>query len=79
MDDIKQLFMYTGINIKKEYWKSYDQLNKEICKSSATTNTDAVRKYAKRILNGARPVLVHVRLLIRFLSKKTKEESEHCL
>ena len=35
MDDIKQLFMYTGINIKKEYWKSYDQLNKEICKKMA--------------------------------------------
>lgn len=35
MDDIKQLFMYTGINIKKEYWKSYGQLNEEICKKMA--------------------------------------------
>lgn len=32
MDYIKQLFMYTGINIKKDYWNSYIQLNEIIYK-----------------------------------------------
>lgn len=32
MDYIKQLFMYTGINIKKDYWNSYQQFNDIICK-----------------------------------------------
>ena len=32
MDNIKQLFMYTGINIKKDYWNSYQQFNDIICK-----------------------------------------------
>lgn len=32
MDYIKQLFMYTGINIKKDYWNSYQQFNDTICK-----------------------------------------------
>lgn len=32
MDNIKQLFMYTGINIKKDYWNSCQQFNDIICK-----------------------------------------------
>ena len=27
---IKELFNYTGINIKKEYWDSYDEMNEII-------------------------------------------------
>ncbi|WP_288619473.1 type III-A CRISPR-associated CARF protein Csm6 [uncultured Eubacterium sp.] len=30
MEMIKELFNYTGINIKKEYWDSYDEMNKII-------------------------------------------------
>ena len=32
MDNIKQLFMYTGMNVKQEYWNSYDELNDLIYK-----------------------------------------------
>lgn len=32
MDDIKQLFLYAGMNVKKEYWDSYDELNDFIYK-----------------------------------------------
>ena len=29
---IKELFNYTGISIRKEYWNSYDEMNTEILK-----------------------------------------------
>ena len=29
---IKELFNYTGISIRKEYWNSYDEMNAEILK-----------------------------------------------
>ncbi len=32
MDMIKELFAYTDINVKKDYWDSYDQMNEEILK-----------------------------------------------
>ena len=30
MEMIKELFNYTGINIKKEHWNTYDEMNKII-------------------------------------------------
>ena len=30
MNMIKELFHYTGLNIKKEYWDSYDKMNQMI-------------------------------------------------
>ena len=30
MAKIKSMFAYTGINVKKEDWESYDRLNEEI-------------------------------------------------
>ena len=30
MDLFKELFNYTGINIRKEYWDSYDVMNAKI-------------------------------------------------
>ena len=29
---IKELFHYTGISVRKEYWNSYDEMNAEILK-----------------------------------------------
>ena len=30
MNRIKDIFVYTGINVKPEYWNSYDDMNKKI-------------------------------------------------
>ena len=35
MDMIKELFNYTGISVKREYWDSYDIMNQEILKRMA--------------------------------------------
>ena len=35
MDMIKELFNYTGISVKREYWYSYDIMNQEILKRMA--------------------------------------------
>lgn len=32
MNMIKELFDYTNIRVKKEYWDSYDKMNEEILK-----------------------------------------------
>ena len=40
MDNIKQLFLYTGMNVKKEYWNSYDELNDLIYKKMELRKTD---------------------------------------
>lgn len=33
MEKIKRLFSYTSINVKKEDWNSYDELNEQIFKA----------------------------------------------
>ncbi len=30
LSKIKAVFSYTGLNIKGEYWESYDEMNKKI-------------------------------------------------
>lgn len=38
MDMIKNLFSYTGIPIKEEYWNSYDEMNQQILKCISVKN-----------------------------------------
>ena len=40
MDNIKQLFIYTGMNVKEEYWNSYDDFNDLIYKKMELGKTD---------------------------------------